>query len=58
MESFEEVNREVDKYLERMSHEVHECVQKEKINDPTRMITCFSRFEYLLRYETKRMEIE
>jgi hypothetical protein len=44
MESYKEVNREVDKFYERMSVELHACIQKEKAYSPQGMIDCFSKF--------------
>ncbi len=44
MQSYNEVNKEVDKFLQRMSIELHACMNKEKNYNAAGMVDCFSKF--------------
>lgn len=56
--AYQEVNKEVDKFLDRMAHEVHQCVQTEKDIKPAGIIHCFSKFEYLIRHELSKIDLQ
>ena len=47
----------MDKFFERMSIEVNECVKKEKAFNPKGMVDCFSKFEYLLRHQVGKLDL-
>jgi hypothetical protein len=58
LESYNEVNHEVDKFLDRISHEVNACIQIEKEIKPAGTIHCFSKFEYITRYEISKLDLQ